>query len=212
MSTGMLKPPISKQDLARAVAGPSVGGSSDFDLNPDVAASLPPGRRLRPAAVLCPVIERPSGLQVILTRRSHRLRHHSGQVAFPGGKVDRGDASPLDAALRESEEEIGLSRDQVDILGAIDGHETVTGFTITPFVGLVAPDFTPVPEAGEVDEVFEAPLDFLMAPENHRKGWRNWQGGRRYFYEMPWGRHYIWGATARILKGLSLRFAALPAE
>lgn len=201
--------PISRNCLERAVRGPSVGGSSDFDLNPGAVASLPQGRRLRPAAVLCGVTERADGLFVMLTRRAAGLKHHGGQVAFPGGKIDTSDPSPLAAALREAEEEIGLPARDVDILGPIDGHETVTGFSITPYVGIVAPGFTAVPERGEVDEVFEVPLDFVMDPANHRRGARDWNGEARYFYEMPWGRHYIWGATARILKGLSLRLAAL---
>jgi 8-oxo-dGTP pyrophosphatase MutT (NUDIX family) len=195
--------------VERAVRGPSVGGSSDFDLNPELRATLPPGRRLRAAAVLCPIVEGAGGLSVILTLRANGLKHHGGQVAFPGGKIDPGDPTPLHAALREAHEEIGLAPDRVEILGPIDGHETGTGFTIAPFVGLVATGFQPVPERGEVAEVFEVPLDFLMDPANHRRGHRDWQGGKRYFYEMPWGDYYIWGATARILKGLSLRLAAI---
>ncbi|GIX12730.1 MAG: coenzyme A pyrophosphatase [Paracoccaceae bacterium] len=201
--------PCTRSCLERAVRGPSVGGSSDFELNPEVGAALPPGRRLRPAAVLVPVRERPEGMSLILTRRAEGLRHHGGQVAFPGGKVEPHDPSPLHAALREAEEEIGLPPDRVEVLGPIDGHETVTGFLITPYVGLVPADFRPLPDPSEVAAVFEVPLDFLMDPANHRKGFRDWQGRRRWFYEMPWGDHYIWGATARILKGLSLRLAAL---
>lgn len=193
--------------LELAVRGPSVGGSTDYELNPGMVPA--PGRLLRPAAVLCAITERADGLHVVLTRRAAGLRQHGGQVAFPGGKIDPTDPTPLAAALREAEEEIGLSPAHVEILGPIDGHETGTGFSISPFVGFVAEGFVPVPEAGEVEAVFEAPLDFLMDPANHRKGHRDWQGARRHFYEMPWGEHYIWGATARILKGLSLRLAAI---
>ncbi|HEU0220872.1 MAG TPA: CoA pyrophosphatase, partial [Paracoccaceae bacterium] len=185
------------------------GGSTDFDLNPEIVAALPPGRRLRPAAVLCPIVERNGRLNVILIRRAAGLRQHGGQIAFPGGKVDRADLSPLAAALREAEEEIGLPAAKVEIVGEIDGHETITGFAIRPYVGFVDPAFAPLPDGTEVEEVFEAPFDFLMTPANHRKGFRDWQGGRRYFYEMPWRDYHIWGATARILKGLSLRLAAL---
>ncbi|MEM9049037.1 MAG: CoA pyrophosphatase [Pseudomonadota bacterium] len=185
--------------------GPSVGGSSDYDLNPQIVGALPKNRRLRAAAVLCGLTERDGAYHILLTRRAPALKHHAGQVAFPGGKVDAGDPSPLAAALREAQEEIGLAPEHVEVLGSIDGHETATGFAITPFVGIVAPGFRPVPETGEVAEVFEAPLDFLMDPSNHKRASRDWNGQKRYFYEMPWGQHYIWGATARILKGLSLR-------
>lgn len=205
----MIPVPFTRAEIAEAIRGPSVGGSSDFDLNPEVRAALPPGRRLRPAAVLCGLVERPQGLGVLLIRRAEGLPQHGGQVAFPGGKVEAADASPLAAALREAREEIGLPPSAVEVAGPIDGHETVTGFAITPFVGFVDPGFRPVPDGREVAEAFEAPLDFLMDPANHRKGFRDWQGSRRWFYEMPWNGHYIWGATARILKGLSLRLAAL---
>jgi 8-oxo-dGTP pyrophosphatase MutT (NUDIX family) len=179
-----------------------VGGSSDFDLNP---GARPAPRALRPASVLVPLIERGPSLDLILTRRAARLKHHPGQVAFPGGKQDAGDATPLDAALREAWEEIGLRRDQVDVLGHFDLHETVTNFSVTPFVGLVAPGFRPVVDRSEVDEVFEVPLAFALDPANLQVHGRRWQGRWREYYVIPYGPHYIWGATARMLKTLSDR-------
>jgi 8-oxo-dGTP pyrophosphatase MutT (NUDIX family) len=205
----MALPPLTRELLLAAVRAPSVRRSSDFDLNPDVRALLPPGRALQPAAVLVPLVERPAGLGLILTRKAGGLRRHAGQVAFPGGKVDAGDASPLAAALREAREEIGLDPAAVEVLGEIDGHETATGFAITPYVGIVAPGFRPVPDGIEVEAAFEVPFDFLMDPANHRTGSRVWQGHLRHYYEMPWQGHNIWGATARILKGLSLRLMEL---
>lgn len=174
------------------------GDSSDFDLNP--AIQLPPGRTLRPAAVL---IAYQPGQGVWLTKRSSHLKHHPGQIAFPGGKLDPTDASLQDAALREAQEEIGLPPDSVDILGSLPPHETVTGFLVTPFVGHVYRDFTARAEAGEVQEVFAVPFDHLMDPRNYQIQSRRWQGQVRRYYTVPWGPHYIWGATARILYGLA---------
>ena len=180
-----------------------VAPSSDYDLNPEYTALLPKGRKLRPASVLVPVIARPNGLQVVLTKRASHLKHHPGQVAFPGGKIEDGETI-AEAALREAQEEIGLPPAVVDLFGPLDTHETVTNFTITPMVGLVQ-DFTPQPERGEVEEVFETPLDFLMDPANMSIQGRNWQGHRRRYYTIPYGPYYIWGATARMIKALSDR-------
>ncbi|SDW72342.1 8-oxo-dGTP pyrophosphatase MutT, NUDIX family [Albimonas donghaensis] len=186
------------------------GASSDFDLLPGGRASFPPaGAPLRQAGVLCPLVDRGDGLRVILTRRADHLRQHAGQVAFPGGRVDPTDPSLLHAALREADEEIGLAAHQVDIFGAIDGHETGTGYAITPFVGLVTPDFAPRSDPSEVAEVFEPPLAFLMDPANRRTESRYFQGRDRRYYAMPWEGRYIWGATARMLVGLSDRLADL---
>jgi 8-oxo-dGTP pyrophosphatase MutT (NUDIX family) len=188
--------------VRRALQGPA-GGSSDFDLNPD---ARPDARRaLRAASVLVPLVERGSGLALILTRRAARLKHHPGQVAFPGGKQERQDATPLDAALREAWEEIGLPPGQVEVLGHFDLHETVTDFSVTPFVGLVAEGFRPVADRREVDEVFEVPLAFALDPTNLQVHGRRWQGRWREYYVIPYGPHYIWGATARMLKTLADR-------
>jgi len=184
-------------------AGP-FDGSSDYDLNPTIKAALPE-RKLRPASVLIPLIEHNDGWRVILTKRASHLKHHPGQVSFPGGKVEAGE-SGITAALREAEEEIGLPRAAVDMIGSLDVHETVTNFTVTPFVGLIE-DFKPVIDIGEVEEVFEVPLDFLMAGENMIVQGRNWQGHRRQYYTIPYGPYYIWGATARMIKVLADRVA-----
>lgn len=177
------------------------GDTSDYDLNP--GQHLPPGRVLRPAAVLVPVWLRMDGPRVILTKRSSHLQHHPGQVAFPGGKIDPGDGSPEAAALRESAEEIGLSAGLVTILGRLPAHETVTGFSVTPVLATVAEGFTPVPEAGEVDEIFDVPLDHLLDRARYAIEGRRWRGEWRRYYAVPWGPYYIWGATARILRGLA---------
>ncbi|TCP40265.1 CoA pyrophosphatase [Rhodovulum marinum] len=179
--------------------------TSDHDLNPDFV--LPEGRVLRPAAVLVPIRIAETGLRVILTKRSSRLKHHPGQIAFPGGKLDDGDDGPVAAALRESHEEIGLPPAIVDILGTMPPHETVTGFTVTPVLGHVRGGFDPVPEAGEVDEVFEVPFDHVMNRTRYIVQSRFWRGQRRHYYTVPYGPYYIWGATARILRALADRVA-----
>ena len=176
--------------------------SSDFDLNPGLA--LPGGRVLRPAGVLVGVLDG----RVILTKRSSRLQHHPGQIAFPGGKVDPGDTGPRAAALREAHEEIGLSPAQVQVLGHLPLHETITGFAVTPVLAHVTGPFTPVPEAGEVDEVFTVPLAYLADPASYRIEQRLWRGTWRHYDVVPWGPYYIWGATARILRGLAERLAS----
>ncbi|MEC9432437.1 MAG: CoA pyrophosphatase [Pseudomonadota bacterium] len=203
---------IDAEMVRAAVLHGRPGASSDFDLLPGGRPDgFPPGKPLRQAGVLCPLVDRGDGLRVILTRRADHLRQHAGQVAFPGGRVDPTDPSLLHAALREAEEEIGLRAHQVEIFGAIDGHETGTGYAITPFVGLVDPDFTPVSDPSEVAEVFEPPLAFLMDPANRRTESRFFQGRDRRYYAMPWEGRYIWGATARMLVGLSERLRAIAA-
>ena len=161
--------------------------------------------------MLCPIVEREGVLRIVLTVRSHELKHHAGQIAFPGGKVDATDASPLAAALREAREEVGLTEDLIDVAGRLPPYETGTGFRISPFVAHVHESFQPILEVGEVAEVFEPPLDFVLDPANRRVGSREWKGARRRFYEIPWNGYYIWGATAGMLKMLSDRVLALRA-
>jgi 8-oxo-dGTP pyrophosphatase MutT (NUDIX family) len=144
---------------------------------------------------------------VVLTRRAARLRHHAGQVAFPGGKIDAGDPSAEAAALREAEEEIGLPPDAVEVLGRLAPHETVTGFAVTPVLGVIRRPFDPRPDPGEVAEVFRVPLAHVADPARYRIEVRRLNGQERRYYAVPWGPYYIWGATARILRGLAERMA-----
>jgi len=180
-----------------------LSGSSDYDLNPDTV--LPANRKLRPAAVLVAIEPHPDGPRVLLTKRCAHLDHHPGQVAFPGGKVDHGDRDDTAAALREAQEEVGLDPANVAVLGHLSAHETVTGFRVTPVVGQLKSTFTPVPEAGEVDEVFHVPLAFLADLANYTVEARRWNNQWRRYYTVPYGPYYIWGATARILYGLAER-------
>ena len=176
--------------------------SSDYDLNQDV--QLPPDRNLRDAGVLMPVLDRETGPSLVLTKRTSTLKHHPGQIAFPGGKVDEGDDGVVDAALREANEEIGLPREKVDVIGTLPFHETVTGFKVTPVLALVE-DFAPAPEAGEVAEVFEVPFAYVMRRSNYTVQSRRWRGARRAYFAVPYGPYYIWGATARMLRALADR-------
>ncbi len=188
--------------LRRALDRPS-GPSSDFDLNPAIRPAS--DKPLRAAAVLVPVWLRPEGAVMLLTKRASHLKHHPGQIAFPGGKVDATDAGPMQAALREAHEEIGLDPGRVRVIGTLPVHETVTGFAMTPFVGLIEGDFAPLPEAGEVEEVFTVPLTHVLTPARFAIEGRVWMGSRRRYYAVPYGPYYIWGATARILRGLAER-------
>jgi len=163
------------------------------------------------AAVLVPLVLREAGLQVLLTRRAEHLRDHPGQVSFPGGRVEPGDADAADTALRESEEEIGLPRASVEVLGRLPVYTTVTQYLITPVVAVVRPPFELVLDATEVADAFEVPLAFLMDPARHQRHVFTFDGGQREFLSMPWQgvqpdgsarEHFIWGATAAMLRNL----------
>jgi 8-oxo-dGTP pyrophosphatase MutT (NUDIX family) len=191
--------PLDRIRQALALSGSE---SSDFDLN---TGYLHQERTLRPAAVLVPLIDRPQGLSVLLTKRASGLKHHPGQIAFPGGKVDDTDADVTAAALREAHEEVGLNPALVTVMGAMPIHETVTGFAVTPILGHISAPFSPVVEAGEVEEAFFVPLDHLLRVESYSIQQRRWLGQWRSFYTVPWGPYYIWGATARMLRALAAR-------
>ena len=172
----------------------------DHDLNPGMT---PPSSALRPAAVLVPLIDRTEGMSVLLTRRTPHLSAHAGQIAFPGGRIDAGDSDAVAAALRETEEEVGLPRDHVTVIGRLDTYVTGTGFEITPVVGIVAPPFPLAAQPSEVDEVFEVPLSYVLDPGNHRRTERVFEERRRVFFVLPYENRNIWGATAGMLVNLA---------
>lgn len=172
--------------------------SGDRDMDPFWVD--PPDRApLRAAAVLVPIVEHAHGPHLLLTRRADHLGEHSGQVAFPGGKIDKGE-TVAEAALREAEEEVGLERRFVEIIGYLDPYETGTGFRIVPAIALVQPGFTLTINRDEVADAFEVPLDFLMNEANHERHSAEWRGRKREFYAMPYNGHNIWGATAGMIR------------
>jgi 8-oxo-dGTP pyrophosphatase MutT (NUDIX family) len=142
---------------------------------------------------------------VLLTRRTDTLRRHAGQVAFPGGRIDPEDDGPVGAALREAEEEIALPSSQVQVVGEVDRYRTVTGYDVTPVLAVIPPDLALVPSEAEVADLFEVPMSFLLNPANHRRNSVQFEGAERRFYEILWGDHRIWGATAAMLVNLSRR-------
>lgn len=160
--------------------------------------------RLRRAAVLIPIVQRPDGPTVLLTQRTAHLTNHAGQISFPGGSADEGDSSPIETALRETEEEIGLARRHIEIVGVLPDHVTASAYVVTPVIALVAPPFELTAESNEVADIFEVPLAFLMDGRHHqRMSFELPDGsGRRSFYAMPYGRFFIWGATAGMLRNL----------
>jgi 8-oxo-dGTP pyrophosphatase MutT (NUDIX family) len=162
------------------------------------------------ASVLVPIVAHPQGLTVLFTQRTTQLKAHSGQVSFPGGRAEPGDASPEFTALRESQEEIGLAPERVEILARLPDYHTRTGFRVTPIVGLLTPPLDLAPDPREVAEVFEVPLPFLLDPRNHRRQTREFNGQTVGFYEMNFGERTIWGATAGMLVNLYRHLADVP--
>ena len=177
----------------------------DHDVDP-VMEKIAAVRPIRPAAVLVAIVERAEPM-VLLTQRTAHLKEHSGQISFPGGKIDAGE-TPLEAALRETEEEIGLSREALEPLGYLDLYMTTLGYRIVPVLARLAPPFKLTLNRDEVDEVFEVPLSFLMEPNNLQRHSREWQGMTRSYYAIPFERRYIWGVTAGILRNLHERICA----
>jgi 8-oxo-dGTP pyrophosphatase MutT (NUDIX family) len=189
-------------DVPVGLSDPSViPRHGDHDIDPSVVEAIAAVRPIRLAAVLVPIVERAEPT-ILLTQRTAHLKDHAGQISFPGGKIDPGDESPAAAALREAEEEIALDRRFVEPIGYLDIHMTTRGYRIVPTLARVTGDFHLRLNPEEVDDAFEVPLAFLMAPENHKLDSRDWNGMTRTFYAMPFGERYIWGATAGILRNL----------
>jgi 8-oxo-dGTP pyrophosphatase MutT (NUDIX family) len=163
----------------------------------------PPSSALRPAAVLVPLVDHPRGMSVLLTQRTAHLSAHAGQIAFPGGRIEAADADAVEAALRETEEEVGLPRERVRIIGRLDTYLTGTGFEITPIVGIVAPPLPLAIDPYEVAEAFEVPLSYILDRRNHRRVERRSGARRRWFFVLPYEGRNIWGATAGILVNLA---------
>lgn len=180
-----------------AAALVSPGGDHVIDGSPPVLEHPP-----KPAAVLVPVVMHPDATTILLTERTASLRDHSGQIAFPGGKIDPEDPTPLATALREAEEEIGLHRSRIEPIGYLDPYLSGTNYLVTPVVGLVTPPFTLDLNPHEVADAFEVPFAFLMDEVNHQLHSKEWKGRLRRFYAMPFGDRYIWGVTAGILRNL----------
>jgi 8-oxo-dGTP pyrophosphatase MutT (NUDIX family) len=188
-------------DIPAGLTDPSLVPASGDQGTDRMLQILAHEQPIRPAAVLVPVVDYPQPT-VLLTQRSAHLNDHAGQISFPGGKIDATDASPLDTALREAEEEIGLSREFIDPIGYLDLYGTSFGFRILPAVARIKPGFKLRINQSEVDDVFEVPLVFLMNPVNHQTHSKEFRGIERSYYAMPYEERYIWGATAGILRVL----------
>ena len=188
-------------DIPAGLTDPSLVPASGDQGTDRMLQILAHEQPIRPAAVLVPVVDHPQPT-VLLTQRSAHLNDHAGQISFPGGKIDATDASPLDTALREAEEEIGLKREFIDPIGYLDLYGTSFGFRILPAVARIKPGFKLRINQSEVDDVFEVPLAFLMNPVNHQTHSKEFRGIERSYYAMPYEERYIWGATAGILRVL----------
>ena len=212
------KPLANQRDLALAYSPGVAAACTEIAGNPAEAASLreatrgdhdlnpgmtPPSTALRPAAVLVPLIDRKEGMAVLLTQRTPHLTAHAGQISFPGGRIEESDADATEAALRETEEEVGLTRDHVTVIGRLDTYVTGTGFEITPVVGIVKVPFSLAIDPFEVSEVFEVPLSFVVDPKNHRRTTRDFEQRTRVFFVLPYKGRNIWGATAGMLVNLA---------
>ncbi len=188
-------------DVPAGIDDPNVTPKrGDHDADP-VMAQIATVRPIRPAAVLVPIVDHPEPT-VLLTQRAQHLPNHAGQISFPGGKIETGDGNPLNAALRETDEEIGLDRTFVEPLGYLDVYMTTLGYRIVPTIARVKPGFKLTLSNDEVDDTFEVPLAFLMDQANVQRHARDWQGMTRHYYAITFGERYIWGVTAGILRNL----------
>jgi 8-oxo-dGTP pyrophosphatase MutT (NUDIX family) len=204
--------PFSAEDFRMRLAHGDVphaeAGYGDHTLNPGMHDMIVHDS-LRDAAVLIPVVDRgDEEATVLLTQRAEKLRSHSGQVAFPGGRIDATDASAEDAALRETFEEIGLTADRIDVIGRMPDYVTGSGYRIVPVLGIVQPGFALAINGEEVDAAFEVPLGFLMNAANHNRESRFWLEREHFYYTMPYGDRFIWGVTAGIIRTLYERLYA----
>jgi 8-oxo-dGTP pyrophosphatase MutT (NUDIX family) len=203
--------PFSAEDFRQRAARQSAfepgTDYGDHWLNPDLRDMIV-RPNLRDAAVLIPVVDHRGDANVLLTKRTEKMRSHSGQIAFPGGAIDPTDASPEDAAVRETLEEIGLGAADIEVVGRMPDYVTGSGYRIVPVFGIVRPDYLLTINRDEVDDAFEVPLSFLMDPANHRRESRVWQDKERFYYTMPFGERYIWGVTAGIIRTLYERLYA----
>lgn len=182
-----------------AAGAPATEAHGDHRLNPGSAAGIR-DRAVKPAAVLFGIVDRPEGATVLLTQRTEALRSHSGQIAFPGGRIDDGDETPEHAALREAEEEIGIVANSVEIVGRLPDYLTGSGYRIVPVLAVIDPAHRLTLNPHEVADAFETPLAFLMDDANWVRGSRVWEGRERFFWTVPWGERYIWGVTAGIIR------------
>lgn len=190
-----------RQTLAIGLSQSVDGFDGDFLLNPDAKEEML-DREFKPAAVLIGLVERAGEAQIILTKRAEKLSNHSGQIAFPGGRIDDDDASPEAAALREAWEEIGLDINEVEVVGRLPDYYSGSGYLISPIIGIVSPDADYEISEDEVEYRFEVPLSFLMDPDNHKRASKFFAGRDRHYYEMPYQEHFIWGVTAGMIRVL----------
>jgi 8-oxo-dGTP pyrophosphatase MutT (NUDIX family) len=195
---------IDLAEMRRRLARPAPSGSLVAG-DPGVWPERP---GMKAASVLVPIVAHHHEFTVLLTQRTPHLRSHSGQISFPGGRAEPGDDSPQHTALRETEEEIGLGADRIELIGTLPEYRTPTGYRITPVVGLLHPPLELRPDAREVEEVFEVPLAFLLDPRNHQRHSREHEGKTRWVYAIPFGERYIWGATAGMLVSFYRQLAA----
>jgi len=200
--------PIGRRSSIGAMVEMPAGRRGDHSLQPGGA---PPETVLVPAAVLVGIVDQPSGLTVLLTQRTAHLSDHAGQIAFPGGRIEPSDRDAVAAALRETEEEVGLPATHIEVIGRLDTYVTGTGFEVTPIVALVRTPYPSRPDPFEVAEIFEVPLSFIIDPANHQRSSREWKGTVRHFFVLPYENRYIWGATAGMLVNLAEILGETPA-